>query len=766
MDQRAFTSASGLRPMSAFVVVALVILGVAGYVVHAASTSTVHQPARESTETGMSPAFEIADTEGRMLAHFVPRFDLVMSPRSMWQAHTPVYMAERISEILGGEPSTGELLDCMLPDAVHGVIEVKEWDLTPRQANRLLEWMESGAGTATASLQGIWVLPTDGEERGGKHYRLFWQPEKLLSEKEREVHGFASAWAWARRVANGIEGCLRRPGVCDPETSKEWDERRAAVWAALIPRAHCRPVMGIPSALALDLRELLREEAVAPWQMELSYDRDREYPCGEHELFGSWGFTDPEQSVALPRDGLELLCDRMLREPAWSFLRREPSAYSWLRDRSVRGNRRDRANAYLGYTASSSEPIVRSTLDLSLQRFLRAELEKTMELHRPALAMAIVLDVQTGDVLAVDSVEEYEVQPFAPVYHTFTPGSTMKIMTMASALEEHLVEPDEELDVGNGEYRLVDPATGRSRIIHEAEASLAGKNTASMFFARSVNAALVQIGVRIPAEKFRGYLAALGYGAPPGSGLGIEKAGYLRELPWAYRYTHASVSFGHEMTTTLWQHAAALATVIRGGQWLPLRMVRAVEQDDEQYAVPPAEGHRVFRTDTCDKVRAMMKLGAEQGTGRHIARPDIVMGTKTGTAQKVGTELCVHVELAACERWDREGTGWTKAGYRALKSLPKPHGNCYTSSMCAFGRLPDQERELLVLVVVDEPRGTEKYGSKVAGPTAAAILVEALGLTQDGEEPVHEYVNGFNRSGSALRSEDDDPLRIPRGEVR
>ncbi len=759
MDQRSFASASGLRPMSAFVVIAVVIIVVAGRVVYLASSRDVARPDGTSTETGLVPAYEVADTRGRVLAHFVPRFDLVMSPRSMWQAHTPVHMAQRISETLGGAPTALELLDCMVPDAVDGVIEVKEWDLTARQANRLQEWIDTGAATSTRALDGMWIVALSGERRARVGYRLFWQPEVLLSKDERRAHGYGTAWAWARRIGTGIERCLRKPGVEEPDCAAEWEKRRAKIWAALVPRAHCKPVRGIPSELALEVRELLQEEAVAPWQMKLAYARDRDYPSGEHELFGDWGFTDPDQTEALPREGLELLCDRLLRREEWSFLDCTPSTYVWLRDRSIRGSRRDRANGFVGYSAPSEVPTVISTLDLALQREVGRHLDAVMEEHRPALAMGIVIDVRTGDVLAVESREQYTIQPFAPVYHTFTPGSTMKVMTMACALEEGVVRPGEELDVGYGEYRLIDPANGRSRIIHEAEGSLKGRSTAAMFFARSVNAALVQIGVRVPPDRFRDYLAQLGYGAPAGSGLGIEKAGYLRDLPWKYRFTHASVSFGHEMTTSLWQHAAALATVVRGGEWIPLRLVRAVEQHDVAHELPVPEGRRVFREETCQKVRTMMELGAQRGTGRHVARPDIVMGTKTGTAQKVATELCVHVELEARERWDRDGVACTSERYRSLRTLPKPHRNCYTSSMCIFGRLPDDDRELMVLVVVDEPRGKQKYGSKVAGPAAAAILAEALGLTRNGATPEPEVLAGFSPSDRPAPDAEIDPWR-------
>jgi len=156
----------------------------------------------------------------------------------------------------------------------------------------------------------------------------------------------------------------------------------------------------------------------------------------------------------------------------------------------------------------------------------------------------------------------------------------------------------------------------------------------------------------------------------------------------------------------------------------------------------------------------MMRLGAEQGTGASVLgrmerrprwrdaslalrRAGVSLGTKTATAQKVAGEVCLHVELAARERWEAEGTPVTRARYAALRKVKKPHRDCYTSTMCVFGRSPLTDREVLVLLVVDEPRGREKFGSKVAGPAAFAILAEALGLTREGRLPEDTLAGGF-----------------------
>jgi cell division protein FtsI/penicillin-binding protein 2 len=239
----------------------------------------------------------------------------------------------------------------------------------------------------------------------------------------------------------------------------------------------------------------------------------------------------------------------------------------------------------------------------------------------------------------------------------------------------------------------------------------------------------------------------LGYGAYPNAGLGGERRGDVPELPWRTHNQHASVSFGHELMVTLWQQAAALATVVRGGEFRPLRLVDAIEQSGVRHPVPLAEPRRIFGADACAKVREMMFMGAREGTGKKVYCDGIEMGTKTGTAQKVPGEVCLHVELA--HNRDHKCRG-ARACRAKLKGAKDHKSSCYTSSMCIFGKLRRSEsdidtveREIMVLVVVDEPRGGKKYGSDVAGPAAAGILKEALGYTRDGVrvEPLPE--DGF-----------------------
>jgi cell division protein FtsI/penicillin-binding protein 2 len=143
----------------------------------------------------------------------------------------------------------------------------------------------------------------------------------------------------------------------------------------------------------------------------------------------------------------------------------------------------------------------------------------------------------------------------------------------------------------------------------------------------------------------------------------------------------------------------------------------------------------------------MMMLGAREGTGKPVAGGDkfagVIVGTKTGTAQKVSTEVCLHAELADQAAHAKAGSSCSRACRKALVGAARNHGECYTSSMVIFGRSQAGGREVMVYVVVDDKTAGVKYGSAAAGPAAGAILREALGLSARGEPLVQVDANGF-----------------------
>lgn len=754
MNPDVLSSASGLRPLSGFVVIAIVVSAVLCKVTYLCFAGEGEHRVAVRTDTGRADAYEIEDREGRPLAQFVRRVDLVMSPRSMWQGHTPRRMAEQLSAAMGGVQSPEQLLERFLPDAVNGVIEVEGWDLTGTQAVRIADWILRGRGEDTPALAGVEVAPHP-ELRA--HYRLLWKPEVLLSQATRDAQRVSGPITWTRWIADELARCLLGDAAIDRRGDVELlAEQRRAIWRELMPRASHTCLEGVPAGYALAVQRTLELEGVGTHQMRLELERERIYPSGHFPLLGDWGFADPQQTEPRPRSGLELLCSLTLADEAFADLPRHSSAYRWRELRSVHQPVRP---YFVEAHEASAQPTVRTTLDVELQRELRRHLQATVEDQEAVLAMGIVVEVESAAVRALDVVSPFELEGFAPALYQFTPGSTFKVLTMAAALEAGVVTPADEFDVGyGGEYQV----EGTRRFIHEAEGHAEGVITARECLAYSMNAGLVQIGLRLEPAYLRSKLLALGYDRRPKLGVGPERTGYIPALhdgTWSREYTHASVTFGHEVLTTLVQHAAGLAAIGRDGLWRPLTLISGVAQGDAYHAPGAPTERRVFRADVARTVREMMEFAALEGTGKKVYREGLNLATKTGTTEKVPTEMCAHVYHRALQEARENGVVLTGKQLDALEGVRgDDHRSCYTSSMCIFGSLPG-EPELMVLVVVEEPRDS-KFGSDVAGPAAIAILEEALGLTRRGTRPIPSLVDGFAASTSEFANTHVDAWRV------
>ncbi len=787
MKGPSFESASGLRPATAYLMIgAVMVLVIArAWVLVGEERGQERKPSREVTRVLNVPDFDIVDSEGRELAMSVQRMDLALSPRAMWQAHTPLKIATRIAPFLedeDGQPFTvDELLDLMLPtEEQSGWISISRegWRLDFEMAGRVREWiaelgLEQGFDLVRESERPIWDL--------------WWCPEYVLSEEVRNPHGSGtspelSAWKWGIKLADGL-GQAMWPELEVYRKKANWEDKtrqRELVWRALMPCAEALVCRDIPPAKVKALIAALEHEKVRRHQMRVDFEHERLYPVCDStggkqafEVLGGWRHISEDEALAgalaqypdedaqslakrdalrrellerkFPRSGLEGAAGRLLAQESMSYIAPQAASYTYMRNRSALEGSRSyfRSDLLEGHT-----PVVHSTIDARLQGFLREQLIAATKDNKAALSMGIVVDVATGDVLAADGLSEPALWEYLPTWHLFTPGSTFKVIVMATALDDGKVEYNEEFDTHNGHYFI----PGSRREIKEARGAPTGVIEAWEALAFSVNAVMVQIGMRVDDEHFAQKLELLGYSKRPNSGVGTERRGSIPGLPWRASQSHASVCFGHEVLVSLWQHAAGLATVMRGGEYLPLRMIDGVEWNGELRPLPLAEPVPVFSREACDQVRMMMRRGAEIGTGRHINGAEEELGTpirllsKTGTTEKKDTEPCLHLDLErnaqnlGKQRKDPAFVTFKQMMASQMLNGPPHERTCYTSSICLVGKVVGEERELMTLIVIEEPTGKNKFGSDVAGPTAIAVLKEALGLTQGGA-PVASFAN-------------------------
>ena len=569
---------------------------------------------------------------------------------------------------------------------------------------------------------------------------------------------------------------------------------RDRIWAEMMPTQHRIVARGVDPVRAGHIKKWMAGERVFGWQLSLKPCLERRHatssggsasvPMGEprpdelgadsFDILGHWGSLglrdanaqalrerggdpaklywegsrDPLQARSddlanneRPWSGLEYLGRKLLSGDLWQDrIKHAPRTYEKERRRLAQDRVGDWKDGTPDFYISASEavdpPVVRTTLDAVLQQALHNELNETLERTEAASVSIIVVEVETGDVLAVGSKSPYTVSGFAPTGLQITPGSILKPLVMVLALGLGVVQPGEMFRTFAPKGILLKEGRAQRRIREAKGAPQEYKISATSALAHSVNAVMVQIGQRIEARVFRQALARCGLGQAPGVGMGPESSGSLPPLvngTWNRTYTHASVSFGHELSVTLWQQAAALSTLARGGGYRPLRLLKEVSQGGNVWPIELEPEERVFTPDACAQVLTMLEVGAKEGTGSRVAGGGALaelswFGSKTGTTEKEEGVPCSHLEAEHQLHHKEQGTACSSACFRTLRGKRAHPHSCYTSSMCLMGRLTQDGPMILVLVVADERGKGPRYGADVAGPAAVHLLRLALGL--------------------------------------
>lgn len=338
------------------------------------------------------------------------------------------------------------------------------------------------------------------------------------------------------------------------------------------------------------------------------------------------------------------------------------------------------------------------TLDRQIQHVAELELAKAVELAEGQAGVAIVLQPKSGDILALASYPSFNPNSLgeSPAEHrlnravsaVFEPGSTLKMVTIAAALEDGLVEPTTRVDCEDGSFRV------GGRTIRDADHRF-GVLTVSDILKVSSNICSAKIGFKLGRERLHAWLGAFGFGAPTGVELPGELKGLLRPAAEWKDITLANVSFGQGLSVTPLQIAQAASIIANRGELAPLRLVRSTV-DKAQVVSPVARPspRRVLSERTAATLSRMLTdVTKAGGTATSAAIPGFQVAGKTGTAQKIDPV--------------------TRAYSRSL----------YVASFVGF--VPAQDPEILVLVLIDEPRKSI-YGGTVAAPAFQRIASQAL----------------------------------------
>ncbi|HEX3430709.1 MAG TPA: penicillin-binding protein 2 [Rhizomicrobium sp.] len=319
------------------------------------------------------------------------------------------------------------------------------------------------------------------------------------------------------------------------------------------------------------------------------------------------------------------------------------------------------------------------SLDMRIQFALAHEVEEAREHFSARAAGGIVLNVNTGEILAMASLpdspgEETGKLPADPrrnrmAQDVYELGSVFKIFTFALAMEDHTVRLDEVFKIGGG-FRL-----GRYTI-HDAE-HLPPTLTARDVLAQSSNAGTAQIALRSGPSRQRDFLARLGILSRLRTEL-PETAAPLVPRNWGQVET-ATIGFGHGISVAPLSFVTAAAAIVNGGRRVVPTFVKQ-EQD--------ARGEQLIKPETSATMRELLRYVVTNGTGKKADIPGYDVGGKTGSAEKVA--------------------GRSYVAHRLL------------TSFCAV--FPIDDPKYLVFVMLDEPHGTkDTFGLALAGFTAAPL---------------------------------------------
>jgi cell division protein FtsI (penicillin-binding protein 3) len=349
-----------------------------------------------------------------------------------------------------------------------------------------------------------------------------------------------------------------------------------------------------------------------------------------------------------------------------------------------------------GIEAPEPGATVRLTLDRSVQAIADAALAEAIEAHEALSGTAVVLDVATSRVLAISSYPTYDPNNLSSsvprnraITDTFEAGSVMKLFSIAAALDAGVVTPETEFEVRPIQ---IGPKSIRDTYV-DLYLSVAG------IIKRSSNVGSVKIAQLLGKERLHAALVRFGFGAKTEIELPGEQRGTLRPGAKWREIEHATISYGYGMTVTPLQVAAALAAIGNDGVYRAPRIVDSVtDPDGNVLYTPTVEPRQVIRAATARQMRGMLASvfegGRHPGTGAGIVVPGFKCGGKTGTARK----------------WDPE----------AQEYSPDRHLSSFA------GLAPNQNPRLAIVVLVDEPRGGDYHGGKVAGPVFAKIASESL----------------------------------------
>jgi stage V sporulation protein D (sporulation-specific penicillin-binding protein) len=338
------------------------------------------------------------------------------------------------------------------------------------------------------------------------------------------------------------------------------------------------------------------------------------------------------------------------------------------------------------------------TIDETIQYIAERELDQVMKIKQAKRGTIIVLDIKTGDILALANRPVFDPNNFADydqgtwrniaISDAYEPGSTFKTITAAGAMEENVVKPtDRFYDPGYIKVGKETVKCWRSYRPHGSQSFVEGVQN-------SCNPVFVTVGLRQGKDRFYKYLEGFGFGQKTGIELPGEATGILVPKSRAKDIDLATMSIGQANAVTPIQLIRAVAAIANDGWLMKPQLVKEIRDYDGKLLkkIEPEPVRQVISKNTSEELRAILETVVSEGTGKNAYLEGYKVAGKTGTAQKI-----------------LPGGGYSS--------------NEYIASFIGFA--PADHPRIAALVIVDSPQGVY-YGGQVAAPVFKNVVLDTL----------------------------------------
>ena len=354
------------------------------------------------------------------------------------------------------------------------------------------------------------------------------------------------------------------------------------------------------------------------------------------------------------------------------------------------------------YEAPTSGITIELTIDIELQMAVENELDNAMAKYDADSAIAIAMDPDTGEILAMASRPNFNSNDYQnystevinrnlPIWMTFEPGSTFKIITLASSIEEGLVNIFEDRYSDSGAI-TVDGAT-----LHCWKHGGHGDQTYLEVVENSCNPGFVNLGLKLGKETLMNYISDFGFGEKTGIDLNGEGTGILFDVAAMGNVELATTAFGQGISVTPIQQVRAVSAVVNGGTLYTPYIVKGFLESETDTIIKSIEASatkNVISGETSEIVRYALESVVAKGSGHNAYIENYRIGGKTGTAQTVENGV-----------------------YSDSKYI-----------LSFIGFMPADDPEIVVYVAVQNAKNVVQYGGTVAAPIARNIFLSAIDI--------------------------------------